>query len=256
MYLSVQVLEPGQEGGTVPGLRVTQALGVLELGGQGDLGLTESGNGVLSLINLPGEILVLDLELLLGRVSLVQGPCELIQLLVGLNNQTLGELSVPLVVGPVPHGLIKASSGLLEVALHASLVLLRLGLHLVEGVDLLTHLRHVVVVLLPEGGQGALMGNVGLLQLGLELGKLSLPLLVELNLGGGVVASILKLLSEVLNVPGEGGPVLLGLGAVLALNGQLLIKLLETRLQFLEDIRGAKFNFLIYILTSTRNILP
>merc|ERR1711962_15631 len=78
------------------------------------------------------------------------------------------------------------------------------------------------------------MGNVGLLKLSLELGKLSLPLLVQLNLGGGVVASILKLLDKVFNVPGQERAVLLSLGAVLAFDGQLLVKLLKAALELLD----------------------
>merc|ERR1719402_462402 len=125
------------------------------------------------------------------------GTSQLIQLLVGLNNQALGELAIPLMHGPLPHRLVKSGPCLLEIPLHTSLVLLGLGLHLVKAINLLTKLSHVVVVLLAESSKGSLMGNVGLLKLSLELGKLSLPLLVQLNLGGGVVASILKLLAKV-----------------------------------------------------------
>ena len=58
-------------------------------------------------------------------------------------------------------------------------------------INLLAHVRHGVVVFLPEGGQRALVSNVGLLQVVLELAELSLPLLVKLDLGGGVGAGFL-----------------------------------------------------------------
>ena len=57
---------------------------------------------------------------------------------------------------------------------------------IVEGVNVVAHLAHGVVMLGPHGGQGALVLDVGLLQLHLQLGQLSLPLLVQLNLGAGV----------------------------------------------------------------------
>merc|ERR1712241_276351 len=128
LQLGVHVLELAQEGSPVPGLSITHPLGVLQLGREGDLVLAESSNGVLSLLHLPAQVLVLNLQLLAGRVGLIQSPGHLIQLLVSLNNKSLSELSIPLMVGPLPHGLIQSGPGLLEVTLHASLVLLSLGL--------------------------------------------------------------------------------------------------------------------------------
>jgi hypothetical protein len=58
-----------------------------------------------------------------------------------------------------------------------------LGLHLVELVDLVTHLSNGIVVLLPEVGKGGLVLNVGLLEVAAELGELGLSLLVQLDLG-------------------------------------------------------------------------
>merc|ERR1719195_2405384 len=181
--LGHQVLVLGEQIGAVAGLGISEPLGVLQLGGQGDLVLLQSGNGVFSLLNLPVEVLALNLEFLPVAVSLIKGTGVLIKLGIGLNDETLGHLAVLLHVGPVAHGLLQTTSGLLKVTLHASLVLLGLGLVLVDGVNLLSQLGHAVIVLLPERGQGALVGNVGLLEVGLELGQLSLALLVELDLG-------------------------------------------------------------------------
>ena len=62
------------------------------------------------------------------------------------------------------------------------LLLLDLLLHLVELLDLLGHLRDGVHVLLLERGQRGLVLDGGLLEVATELGQLSLPLLVQLNL--------------------------------------------------------------------------
>ena len=70
----------------------------------------------------------------------------------------------------------------LSTSLQSSLVFLSLGFGLVDGVDLLAELGHVVVVLRSEGGQGALLLDVELLQLLLQLQQLLLLLLVELLL--------------------------------------------------------------------------
>merc|ERR1712241_80173 len=165
--LSVHVLELAQERSTIPGLSISHPLGVLQLGSEGDFVLTKSSNGILGFLHLSLQILVLNLKLFARRVSLIQSPCHLIQLLVSLNNEALSKLSIPLMVSPLPHGLIQSSPGLLEVTFHASLILLSLGLHLVQSIDVLSHFSHVVVVLLPQSSQGTFMGNVGLLQLSL-----------------------------------------------------------------------------------------
>merc|ERR1719328_191313 len=182
LSLSHQVLVLGEESSTVSGLSISKSLGVLQLSGQGDLVLLESSDGILALLNLPGQVLGLNLELLLGGVSFIESSGHLIELGIGLRDESLGHLAVLLHVGSVSHGLLQTSSGLLEVSLHTSLVLLRLGLVLVDGVNLLSQLRHAVVVLLSQSSQCSLMGNVGLLQISLELGQLGLTLLVELNL--------------------------------------------------------------------------
>ena len=234
LSLSVQGLEFGEQGSTVPGLTVSEPLGVLKLGGQRNLVLLQSSKGVLSLLNLSGEVLVFNLELLLAGISLIEGPGKLIKTLVVLNNESLSHLAVLLHVGALPHGLLKGSSGLLEISLHASLILLRLGLVLVDVINLFSKLRHAVVVLLSESSQSSLMGNVGLLKISLQLGKLSLTLLVQLNLGGCVGSSLRQSAAKVLQVTGQERPVLLSLGTVVALNDDLLIKLINPALELLD----------------------
>merc|ERR1719166_798800 len=226
--LGHQVLVLGEEGRTVARLSIGEPLGVLQLGLQGDFVLVQVGDGVLGLLDLPAQVLRLNLQLLLGRIGLVQSTGQLVQLLVGLHDQSLAHLAVLLHVGAVPHGFLKPGPGLLEIPFHASLVLLRLGLVLVDCVNLLSKAGHAVVVFLAERSQGALVGNVGLIQIHLQLGKLGLSLLVELDLGAGVGSSLLQPSAQVLEVPGQQGAVLLSLGSHLPLDGELLVKLVNT----------------------------
>merc|ERR1719232_559973 len=234
LSLSHQALVLGEESSTVSGLTISQSLGVFQLGGQRDLVLLQSGNGILTLLNLSGQVLGLNLELLLGGVSLIESSGKLIKLAIGLNNHALAHLDILLHFGSFSHGLLKTRSGLGKISLHASLVLLRLGLVLVDGVNLFTQLAHAVVVLLSQSSQCSLMGDVGLLQVRLELGKFSLALLVQLHLKSSVGASLLQPGANVLQVTGEKSSVLLSLGTVSTLNIDLLIKLINTDLELLD----------------------
>merc|ERR1719184_714610 len=234
LAVSCQVLVLGQERGTVASLSISKPLGVLKLGGKGNLALAQSSNRVFSLLNLTGQVLRLDNQLLLGGISLVESTGQLIHLLVGLHNGALSHLAVLFDVGTIPHGIIKCATGLAQISLHVGLVLFGLGLVLVQSVDLFTHLSHGVVVLLAESSKSALVGNVGLLELTLQLEQFGLTLLVQLNLSAGVGASFLKTAAEILDVAGQSCTVLLSLGPVLALNMELLVQLLNSRLQLLD----------------------
>merc|ERR1712127_591651 len=213
--------------------------------------------GVLGLVNLAGQVLSLHLELLLGRVSVIKSTGKLILLLVGLNNQALGHLAVLLHVGTVAHGLLESSPGLSEVSLHTGLVLLRLGLVLVDGINLVAQLSHAVVVLLAESSKSSLMGNVSLIQVTLQLDQLTLTLLVQLNLGAGVGANLGKPGAKILQVPGQQGAVLLGLGAVVALNRQLLIQLVNTGNKLLDllGVLGSEGSLILNLGGNGGNLL-
>merc|ERR1719438_553487 len=78
------------------------------------------------------------------------------------------------------------------------------------------------------------MGNVGLLQVRLELGKFSFALLVQLHLESSVGASLLQPGSNVLQVTGKKSSVLLSLGTVSTLDIDLLIKFVNTDLKLLD----------------------
>merc|ERR1719461_1175460 len=257
LSLGGKALELGEKGGSVASLSVSKTLGVLDLGGEGDLVLLQGRDGILSLLDLAGEILRLDLELLLGGIGFVQGAGQFVELLVGLYDKSLSHLAVLLHVGSIAHGLLKTRSGLLQVSLHTGLVLLGLGLVLVDGVDLLSELRHAVVVLLSEGSKSSFMGDVGLLEIALDLGELSLSLLVELNLGGSVGSSLFKAGSNILEVTGEESPILLSLGAVGTLNGDFLIELINTGLELLDllGVLGSKSLFVLDLGSNRGDLL-
>merc|ERR1719150_2513038 len=237
----------GQQRRAVLVLGVSKSLGVLKLGGHGDLALVHVGNGGLKLVDLAREILVLDLQPLLGGLSLVEGSGHLVQPGVGVNDVALQQLAGLIKVSLALDSILQVATGITEVELHVGLVLL--GLHLVgaEAVNLLTEISHGVVVLHAKSSKGALVSDVQLLQLRLEAGKLALPLLVELHLGGGVGAGLLQLGRDVLDVLLQHGAALLGLGAVATLDSQLLVKLLKPGLQLLGllGVLGAKGGLIV-----------
>merc|ERR1719367_1170702 len=93
--------------------------------------------------------------------------------------------------------------------------------------------------LLPlQVGEDGLLLDVGLLDVLPELGNLGFPLLVELNLGGGGTAGLVKTLTKLVDLPGKVGPLPLGLGAGLALGLQLLLHGLNATLDLLDSLLG------------------
>merc|ERR1712112_792665 len=191
----------GQKGSTVLGLSISKSLGVLKLGGDGDLGLVHVGDGILQLLNLSVEVLVLNLETLLGGLSLIESSGHLVKSGVGVNNGCLEQLALLVKLGLALDSILKIKTSITEVKLKSRLVLLRLYLAGIERVNLLTKIRHGVVVLHAESSKSSLLSNIQLLQLSLESGKLSLTLLVELNLSGSVRSGLLKTGRNVFNVP-------------------------------------------------------
>merc|ERR1719150_1025678 len=182
----------GQQRGTVLGLSIRQSLGVLQLGGDRDLGLVHVGNGILKLLNLPVEVLVLNLETLLGGLSLIESSGHLIQPGVGVNNGSLKKLALLVELSLALDSVFQVQTSIAQVKLKASLVLFGLDLAAIKAVNLLTKISHGVVVLHAESSQGSLLSNVQLFKLSLQSGELTLTLLVKLNLGGSVGTSLLK----------------------------------------------------------------
>merc|ERR1719430_272424 len=171
---------------------IWRGLGVLQLGGDRDLTLVHVGNGCFQLIDLAGQVLVLDLQPLLGGLCLIEGTGHLVESGVCIHNAALKQLTALVQISLALHSILKVATSIAEVQLHVGLVLL--GLHLVgvEIVNLLSQVSHGVVMLHTQSSKGSLVSNVQLLELSLQAGKLSLALLVELDLGGRVGASFLQ----------------------------------------------------------------
>merc|ERR1719370_2716388 len=182
----------GQQRGTILALSIGQGFGVLQLGGDRDLTFVHVGNGSLQFVNLAGQVLVLDLQPLLGRLGLVEGTGHLVEPGVGVNNVALEQLAALVQISLALDSVLEVATSIAEVQLHVSLVLLALHLVAVKVVNLLSQVSHGVVVLHAQSSKGSLVSNVQLLKLSLQAGKLSLALLVELNLGGRVGAGLLQ----------------------------------------------------------------
>lgn len=75
----LQVAELAQKGSTLAGLLIGQTLGILKLGGQGDLDLGQLRHLGLGLLQLAEQIGVLNGQLLLAGIEVVQSPVGLIQ---------------------------------------------------------------------------------------------------------------------------------------------------------------------------------
>merc|ERR1719270_14859 len=160
LEVSGQHLELGKEGSTVLGLSISKSLGVLQLGGDGDLGLVHVGDGILKLLNLSVEVLVLNLETLLGRLSLIECSGHLVQSGVGVNNGGLEQPALLVKLSLALDSILKIKTSITEVKLKSRLVLLRLDLVGIEAVNLLTEVRHGVVVLHAESSKSSLLSNV------------------------------------------------------------------------------------------------
>merc|ERR1719334_1787167 len=242
---------------TVLGLSISKSLGVLKLGGDRDLGLVHVSNSILKLLNLSVEVLVLNLETLLGGFSLIKSSGHLITSGVGVNNGSLGKLALFVKLSLALDSIFKIKTSITEVKLKSRLVLLGLDLAGIERVNLLTKIRHGVVVLHAESSKCSLLGNVKLLELSLESGKFSLSLLVELNLSGSVRSSLLKTGRNVFNVLLEHGAALLSLSSVASLNIEFFIKFLNASQQFLSllGILGSKSGLIINLGRKGRCLL-
>merc|ERR1719419_1047988 len=94
LQISRHILVLSQKSSSILGFSISKRLGVLKLGGQGDLALIGIGNSSLKLLNLSAQILVFNLKTLLGGLRLIQGSGHLIKPGVGINNRALKELTL------------------------------------------------------------------------------------------------------------------------------------------------------------------
>ena len=86
------------------------------------------------------------------------------------------------------------------------------ALDLLQLVDLVAQLVLGISGLLLEGGDGGLVLELVLLEVAAQLEQLSLALLVELDLGSGGTAGLVKALRQVVELAGQLGALLLDLG--------------------------------------------
>merc|ERR1719188_798188 len=183
--LMLQVSVLAQQKLSLSGLIVAQSLDVIELCSKGSLGLGEHVEVVLKISNNAEKFSILVGNLVLGHTKVSKSEVGSINLLVdGI------ELVNKVLVGLVGRGLasgnlLGGSSGISDLHHDDLLVLLDLGLHLLEGINLLLHLKNSITLLPLQVAEDRLAGNVGLLNILAELDNLSFTLLVELNLGNG-----------------------------------------------------------------------
>merc|ERR1719422_2426538 len=236
LVLKVPVL--AQKKSPLARLVVAQGLDIVQLGGKGSLLLGKDVQVVVEVANNAKKVRVLAGNLVLAGRKVSKGEVGIVHLLVD-GVESLQHLLVGHVSGGLgPHHLVSGSTGISNLVHDEHLVLLNLGLHLAKSVDLLGHLSRGIALLPLKVGEDGLLLDVGLLDVLPELGNLGLPLLVELNLGGGGTAGLVKTLTKLVDLPGKVGPLPLGLGAGLALGLQLLLHGLNAALDLLNSLLG------------------
>merc|ERR1719412_3540231 len=236
--LVLQVPELANQQLSLPGLVVTESLGVIQLSGQSSLGLGQHVEAVLQVSDNAEQLSVLIGNLVLGHGEVPKGEVGSINLLV-YRVQLLNQSLVGLVSrGLASHNLLSGSSGIIHLSHDGLLVLLNLGLHLLKGINLLLHLQSGIALLPLQVAEDRLSGDVGLLHILAQLDDLGLALLVELHLGHGGTAGLVVPVTKLLDLTGEVRSLALSLGAGLALGLQLLLSALNTSLQLLDVLLG------------------
>merc|ERR1719347_1978108 len=220
------------------GLVVAQSLDVVELGSQGSLLLGQDVEVVVEVANNAEKVRVLarDLVLVGGKVS--KSQVGIVDLLVdgvqGLQHLLVGHVSRSL----SPHHLVSGSAGIGDLVHDENLVLLDLGLHFSESINLLSHLSSGISLLPLQVGEDGLLLNIGLFHVLAQFVHLGLALLVELHLGSGGAAGLIQTLTQLVDLPGQVGPLPLGLGTSLALSLEFLLHVLDAALDLLDSLLG------------------
>merc|ERR1719367_845938 len=190
---------------------------------------------------------ILICNLVLGHSKVAQSQVGCINLLVGgiqvLNKTLVGLVSRSL----ASDNLFSSSSGISNLSHDDLLVLLNLGLHLGQGIDLLLHLQDSIPLFPLQVAENRLTGNVGLLNIFAKLDNLSLTLLVELHLGNGSTAGLIISLTKLFNLTCEVRSLTLSLGTSLTFSLQLFFSSLNTSLQFLDVLLGLGHQRLLII---------
>merc|ERR1719260_627323 len=197
LVLKVPVL--AQKKSPLASLVVAQGLDVAKLGRNGGLLLGKDVQVVVKVANDAEKVGVLASNFVLAGGIVSQRKVGVIDLLVdgveALQHLLVGHISR----GLSPHHLISGGAGISDLVHDEHLVLLDLRLHLAKSVDLLGHLSRGIALLPLQVGEDGLLLDVGLLDVLPELSNLSLPLLVELPLGGSGTAGLIQTLTKLVD---------------------------------------------------------
>merc|ERR1719187_804241 len=239
---------------SLSGLIVAEGLDVIELSSKGRLGLGKHVQVVLKISNNTEELSIFIGNLVLGGSKVSKGKVGSINLLVDgvkvVNQVLVGLVSRSL----ASDNLISGSSGIRNFSHDGLLVLVNLGLHLLEGINLLLHLKNSISLLPLQVAKDRLRGNVGLLNILAELDNFSLTLLVKLNLGNSGTAGLIVSLTKLLNLTSHVRSLTLSLGTSLTLSLKLLFSSLNTGLKFLDVLLGLGNKGLLIIKLGRKHV--
>merc|ERR1719291_125242 len=217
--LVLQVAVLSKEQTPLASLVVAESLDVVELCGQCRFLLGQDVQVVVKISNDAEKVRVLNGNLVLGGCKVTESQVGVVNLLVdGVESFQHG--LVGLVGGGLgPHDLVSGSAGVGNLIHNLALVLLNLALHFSESIDLLRHLSNGITLLPLQVSKNGLLLDVGLFHI----------------------------LAELVHLPGQVGPLPLGLGASLALSLQFLLHGLNTALDLLDSLLGLCHEVLLVI---------
>merc|ERR1719361_1028387 len=202
---------------------------------------------VVKISNDAEKVRVLNGNLVLGGCKVTESQVGVVNLLVD-GVESLQHGLVRLVGGGLgPHDLVSGSAGVGNLIHNLALVLLNLALHFSESINLLRHLSNGITLLPLQVSKNGLLLDVGLFHILAELVHLCVPLLVKFNLGSGGTAGLIQALSKGVNLPGQVGPLPLGLCASLSLGLQFLLHGLNTALDLLDSLLSLCHEVLLVI---------
>merc|ERR1719430_345709 len=151
---------------------------------------------------------------------------------MGLQHLLVGHVSRSL----SPHHFVSGGASIGGLVHDEKLVLLNLGLHFSESINLLSHLSSGISLLPLQVGEDGLLLNVGLFHVLAQFVHLGLALLVELHLGSGGTTGLIQTLTQLVDLPGQVGPLPLSLGTSLTLGLEFLLHCLNAALNLLDSL--------------------
>merc|ERR1719427_2285951 len=156
------------------------------------------------------EVSVFNSKLLLGGIEVAKSAVGFIKLGMSLSELVLELLGSLLSSSLITSKTVQGGLGIISITLHG------------------------IVVLLAEHGKGRLVLDVGFLEVTAELSKLTLTLLVELNLGGSGTTSFIQTIAKISKLASQTSLSLLSLATSRAFMLNFDIEFLNAGLQFLD----------------------